>query len=489
MNARPLGTRPPLGGLCLSLAAVAAADARATLPAASAASAASASLASFAPALAGVAVVALSVLGCGGATLGPTGETRGGQPVIALGGCCVTSDPVSPLPPLFVASDDRVGRCTTTVDIDGSAWPAGHRDDVYYTGRQPPENVRTLPAAWHFDAAAAAEPIEVDLAARFPGVREAVFPVFDSEPSGDKLTSKGEVEALTFLSDRYGTSAKIRRLGEGGFSIAFVVCAAPQPCFVAKVRKLPPTWAAWKRDHLAVRAAEQLVRDMSLYVVADRLTALGRFVTPAGEPVPLRVDGAPVQPPDAPAGPPGRLARALGFTRAVRLADGLVEQPLIAFVPGAELAAVFADLDRADSRALAQASAEAGAVGGVTPGQVRRFLADHARPGSIGPEVARIVAFLHGCQDLAQIPTVSRLCALARRDFLLTDDFLDRVRALEQLYRDSAGAVMRFSRANFKRAMGNIGADQGIREVGLDFNHGRNVGWDPRTGQMVLFDW
>ena len=28
-----------------------------------------------------------------------------------------------------------------------------------------------------------------------------------------------------------------------------------------------------------------------------------------------------------------------------------------------------------------------------------------------------------------------------------------------------------------------------VREIGLDFNHGRNAGWDPDTRQFVLFDY
>ena len=104
-------------------------------------------------------------------------------------------------------------------------------------------------------------------------------------------------------------------------------------------------------------------------------------------------------------------------------------------------------------------------------------------------DTIKVQGWFSACRKLRVLPPIDRLCRLARHSYNVPDDFDDRLRALEQLYRDTAGEVIPLHRLNFIDASGNDAADGNVREVGLDYNHGHNAGWDPRAGQFVLFDW
>ncbi len=106
----------------------------------------------------------------------------------------------------------------------------------------------------------------------------------------------------------------------------------------------------------------------------------------------------------------------------------------------------------------------------------------------IGPDIIKVDAFFNDCRKLAKVATIHAYCVKMRQAFAIPDDFSERVAALEWMYRDSAGDVIRFTRANFGRALGNPADDGVFREIGLDYNHGRNAGWDSESRQFVLFD-
>ena len=204
--------------------------------------------------------------------------------------------------------------------------------------------------------------------------------------------------------------------------------------------------------------------------------------------MPLMVDGKPLgEAPTAPQGPAGRLARAGMFTNAKFLAEGAVEQKLIAFYPSPASVALLNDAGKVDSP-LHKGAVEQAAAAGAPPERVTAFFSNYNKVSRIGPDVIKVTAFVRACDELAKVPTIRDFCMKLRHDFAIPDDFLDRVTALEWMYRDSAADVIRFSRANFGRALGNGAADGVFREIGLDFNHGRNAGWDPATRQFVLFD-
>ena len=56
------------------------------------------------------------------------------------------------------------------------------------------------------------------------------------------------------------------------------------------------------------------------------------------------------------------------------------------------------------------------------------------------------------------------------------------------MYRLSAPLVLRLARQQIGRSVLNEGPAGTPVEVGLDLNHGRNIGWDPQTCQFVIFD-
>jgi hypothetical protein len=65
----------------------------------------------------------------------------------------------------------------------------------------------------------------------------------------------------------------------------------------------------------------------------------------------------------------------------------------------------------------------------------------------------------------------------------------ERIGALEQFYRKTHNTALEFQYENHLSGVGNSARDQGGRNVGLDYNHGQNVHWDPATHQFVMIDW
>ncbi len=259
-----------------------------------------------------------------------------------------------------------------------------------------------------------------------------------------------------------------------------------KPGIVAKIRKIAPTVSPTKRVETLANGAWDLRRDLAMEVVADRATARGLYVDDGGEAVPLLIDGKPA---DLDAPPSKRLARVAKVTNEELLAQGIVEQELVRFSASKALKTMLKEpRDKADGwRRKAIALAEASTR--VSVKDTAGFLDRYYKASKFGPDVIKIRGWFDGCRKLAGLAPIADLCRLARHAYNVPDDFDDRLRALEQLYRDTAADVIRFHRHNFYDASGNDAGDGFVREVGLDFNHGRNAGWDPHTGQFALFDW
>jgi hypothetical protein len=69
-------------------------------------------------------------------------------------------------------------------------------------------------------------------------------------------------------------------------------------------------------------------------------------------------------------------------------------------------------------------------------------------------------------------------------------DVQTRITALEYFYRDTHTSVQAFIGANdMDVAVNSPKPGQHAKAVGLDYNHGHNVIFDPRTGGFVLIDW
>ena len=369
----------------------------------------------------------------------------------------------------------------------GAALPMGHADDVYYAGLKAHDAAAKVPTAYRYGGDRGWTPA-VDLSRRYPELKTLSFQAFHSGVGGGELSASGQAAMKQLLHDRFGAAATLRMLGKGAHQVAWRVCAKGKACTAVKIRKLPRSGTAAGRQAAARDAAAMLRRDLAMQAVAEQVTERGLWLDAAGKALPLRIDGQIVEPARSPAGPPGRLARTARLLNAAALADGIFEEELVSFPPSAELNALFERLAGPDGALRDKAWAEAPKVG-INRVLMLGFLDRHESAARIGPEVRRLASFTSGCKELAKVPTVAAFCLRVRQEFRIPDDFEQRLIALEQLYRDSAGAVIRFSRANFKRIIGNQGMDGVVREIGLDYNHGANAGWDPQTGQFVLFDW
>ncbi|MCO4760964.1 MAG: hypothetical protein KC502_05630 [Myxococcales bacterium] len=368
---------------------------------------------------------------------------------------------------------------------DGRALPAGHPDDVYYTGRKP--STTRLPAAYRFWPIV--QPLKINFRADFPA--SVRFHGFATH--GRNLTQAAETKMVALLKRVLGDGARLSRLGQGGHQVVWRACRVTLPgakqtrCVVAKVRRMGGGRTAKERRAVAVQAAAGLRRDLALFRVAEEVTARAHFVGEKGRAKPTILLGRAVRGSQPPAGPAGRIARTARLLHPAALTNGVVVQELIAFRPSAQLRKMLAGLEGPNGVLRDKAWTEAPKFG-VNRVRVLGFIDRYKSVSRIGPDVIRLSAFVRDCAAVKKVPTIGAFCVQVRRDFRVPDDFLSRVRALEQLFRDSAGAVMRFHRANFDVAVGNPGVDGKVREVGLDYNHGRNVGWDPTTLQFVLFD-
>jgi len=418
-----------------------------------------------------------------------TSDRPQAPPNVALRPCCKRAEWTRPLKP--AAADGKT--TPLAAQASGAALPIGHPDDVYYAGSKARLIGTKIPAGYRFGApsktpSATAWSPSVDLARRYPKLKKVAFAAFHSGADGRRLTDAGHAGMEALLHARFGATATLHLLGQGGHQVAWRVCRSKKACIVVKIRKVPVAGTAAGRLKAARDAADKLRRDLAVAAVAEQVTSRARWLDAAGGPAELRVAGSVVKPPQAPAGPPGRLARVARILEPDALAGGILEEELISFSPSNQLKAMFEGMTGPDGPLRDKAWQEAPKAG-INRVLVLGFLDRYDSVAHIGPEVRHLVGFVRGCRELAKVPTIAAFCGRVRQEFRIPDDFEQRLVALEQMYRDSAGAVIRFCRANFAGQIGNPGADGQVREIGLDYNHGRNVGWDPQTGQFVLFDW
>ncbi len=420
-----------------------------------------------------------------------TGDFTEKQPVINLGSCCIAYDSTAPVYPMYAIDPKKPTLWRPVVRPDGTPHPAGHVDDAYFTGADVHTRLGKVSPAYRLQLPPLRETgrFAVDLQRLYAGLETVRFPKFEAFDDGG-LTAEGHSKLIVWLSQRYGGKVRVDRLGEGGFAVAYRVCRPDGTCRVAKIRKVLPSFAEWKRIKLAAAAGDELKRDLVMFEIAQQITRGTLWLTSDGKPMPFKVGGQVLKTPPSgkPASPPGRLVRTAPPGDRKMLAEGVVDQELIKFELSEALLARMAKANAAGSQPRIDAYASLGPGSTVTEADIRGFFDNYTQARSLGPEVRRALAFAQACQKMAKVQTIASLCVAIRREIQMPDDFIARVRGLEQMYRDSAAEVIRFTRTNFGRALGNPAADKLIREIGLDYNHGRNVGWDPRTRQFVLFD-
>ncbi len=391
---------------------------------------------------------------------------------VRLPPCCATYVPTSPITPVYAEDPEHSRDWMPVVDVLGRACTAGSDDDVYFVGLKPAAQVRAAPANYFYLQPEHDRPVEVVLAAAFPKLHHIQFKIFDSRANGH-LTPTGQEYVKEWLHRLYGADCKLHILGEGGYSVAYRVCPVVGPCVVAKVRKISPSSTPGQLIAHLETAVTDLRRDLGVYVIARELVARGLLLDEQG----------------------GRhqLARVARFTRPERFSIGIIEQELIALPDTKGLKVALAKV-KAGTPGREQAMNQARLALAASPtkapaeDEVEAFLERFYKTSRYGPDVIKVAAWTRACERLVSIPTIADICAIAKREFRIPDDFDDRLAALEQLYRDTAAEVIRFSRVNFVEATGNHCDDGLVREVGLDYNHGRNVGWEAATGQFVLFD-
>lgn len=107
-------------------------------------------------------------------------------------------------------------------------------------------------------------------------------------------------------------------------------------------------------------------------------------------------------------------------------------------------------------------------------------------------EVSSIADIIRSCNKLKNYTSaIQRLCFNYREEFNIPDDFLDRVHALEYMYRYSSKKINNWQLGNFGHTMirANKSDSPGHAHiVGFDYNRGDNVAWNPKTGEFVIFD-
>lgn len=417
-----------------------------------------------------------------------TGGLDAGSPIIDIGSCCVRYDREADLTRVYTGEGATTSSWRPVVDPQGRPHPPGHPDDAYYTGNRPRQAGETIPKTYRYVDPTGPGGLSIALARRWPQLKRVRFSQYDSHEDGS-LTPKGERQVEAWIRDKYGPG-EVWRLGAGGFSVAYRVCPAKRECKVVKIRKMPPNFAEWKRIEQARKAAEELKRDLAMFEVGRIMVAGARYLGPEGQPAPFLIGGQEVAPLAAPRtdDAPGQLAAVAEPTHAGLLSRGVVEQELIAFHSTADIEAVMAAAAARDSAARREALAQLPANGPWTERHLQVFFDRYTQTSKLGPEVHKTERFVTDCARFGALPAVAAYCLTLRRAFQIPDDFLDRVRALEQMYRDTAAEVIRFSRANFGRALGNRAADGQVREIGLDYNHGHNAGWDPQRRRFVIFD-
>jgi len=396
------------------------------------------------------------------------GTFHKGKPIIEVGPCCRAIDAAKPLKRLYKASAGKPDEWQPVCDVKGVAFPAGHKHDVYYTGNAARPTGAKRPAGYRFRPSVAAAinrriaGIRVELAAK-----DVRIPAWPSKPDGN-FTAEGAAKAVDWLKKHLGNDAQIKQLGEGGFAVAYRVCREKRPCVVVKLRKTPPTKDVAKRIKQSETIVSDLKRDIAVGQLAAHVVSWATFKSKGGK--------------------SEQIARVAVLKKTPLMQFGVVQQELIAYKPQPASAELLAAARKENSKLREDAMAEA-AFAGVSPGDTWDFFDTYHDVRSVGPEVHKALAFFRACRRLGAVAPIKRFCAALKRDFAIPADFDERVRALEWMYRDTAATAIRFARANFPGAVGNAAADGVVREIGLDYNHGRNAGWDPRTKRFVLFDW
>jgi len=389
-----------------------------------------------------------------------------------LPSCCAGYVPDSAIAPVYAEDPENSHDWVPVVDVLGRPCTAGDVDDAYYAGENAPDETRPPPENYVYRHPDPHVAVEVDLEREFPDLKRVRFRLFDSGADG-RLTPQGQRNVQAWLRSLYGTQSKIDVLGEGGYSVAYRVCASKNNCVVAKVRKIPPSSTPGQLLAHLDTAVTDLRRDLGIYVIARQLVARAVLMDDQG----------------------GRhqFVRLARFSQPKRFKVGIIEQELIARPATDHLKAALKKV-RADTTARARVleavrlSHAASPDTSPTAEDVDRFLDRFYKSSRFGPDVIKVAAWVRACERLSSVAEVAEICSVARQEFHIPDDFEDRLAALEQMYRDTAAEVIRFSRANFVEATGNHCRDGLVREVGRDYNHGRNVGWEAASGQFVLFD-
>lgn len=437
-------------------------------------------------------IALFSIGGCSAVNVATqhTGRFDNSRPVISLGTCCVGYQTTEGLAAIYATDKSRKSLWLPVVDKLGLPHPAGHRHDAYYTGDTIRSFHSTRPKGYSYKPHKLDDNgrFDVDLSRTYPNLSSVKFREFNAYDDG-RLTKEGREEVASWVRSKYGKDASIKRLGEGGFSVAYRVCPKPKQCVVVKIRKMQPTFAQWKRVKMAVSAATELKRDLAIAEVAATVTGWTTYVDDKGKPMRVVVGGVALPPLKPKANTlVGQLARVAGVRNTALLTEGSVEQALVAFWTSSELKKMVADATKAGSTWRATALEEAKGNADIRDTQVSAFFDMYDKASRFGPEIIKAHELFQRCVKLNKVATIAKYCLAVRKAFSIPDDFDERVKALEWMYRDSAADVIRFTRANFGRALGNPAEDGEFREIGLDYNHGRNAGWDPETRQFVLFD-
>ena len=404
-------------------------------------------------------------------TLEPTADIAYG-PAVAVSPCCGEIDATAP-----------IHRRAFDLPLDAAGQPlrAGDPGDIYTLGSGPRGAVRRPDIGSLRLQLPAPESLAFDLTSRLPALRSVRFPLL-----GDAADPQAAAAVDALLRARYGQAATLTRLGRGGHQLAMRVCREAG-CLVAKLRRLERVAAGGNVLGMAEDAADAMRRDLVMLIAADIFFAGARWLADDGAPLPLNVAGEKVAPPAASSAATGQLARTARLTDPKALGVGLLEMELVPWRASAALTAMLAGNVGAQGATREALWSQAEPAG--VPRVLAMAFADRYQTASdLGPELIKLRVFVDDCQSLGKLPAVAQICRQAAQDFRLVDDLDARMAALEEIYRRSTPLILRLVRQQLGRSIANDRAGGQPVEVGLDLNHGRNVGWDPETCQFVIFD-
>ncbi len=391
---------------------------------------------------------------------------------VAVSPCCGVVDMEAP-----------VVRRSFDLPLDAAGQPlrAGDPGDIYTIGNEPRgagQQPDTRPLRLQLPSP---EALAFDLTGRLPALRAIRFPLL-----GDAADAQLAAAVDALLRARYGQSATLTRLGRGGHQLAMRVCSQ-SGCVVAKLRRLERIAAGRDVVAMAEDAADAMRRDLVMLIAADAIFHGERWLAADGTPMPMAIAGEKITPPAASSAVTGQLARVARLTDPRALSVGLVEMELVPWRAGSVLTAMLAGNVGAQG-ATREALWSQAEPAGVSRVLAMAFADRYQSPSDLGPELIKLRGFVDDCQRLSKLPAVAHICRQAAQDFRLVDDLAARIAALEEVYRQSTPLILRLVRQQLGRSIANDRAGGQPVEVGLDLNHGRNVGWDPETCQFVIFD-